>query len=58
MPEATVNEDRFLAARKDNVGIAGKITAVKTEAKAKCMQKLADEQFRLCVDLPDSRHPL
>jgi hypothetical protein len=58
MPEATVNEDRFLATRKDDVGIPGKVTPVKTEAKAQCMQKLANHEFRLCVDLPDPRHAL
>jgi hypothetical protein len=58
MPEATVDQDYFLATGKDNVGIARKVSAMETKAKAECMQKLADHQFRTCVYLPDPSHAL
>jgi hypothetical protein len=56
MPEATVNEDHLVAARKDDVGIAGKVAAMKTKTKAECMQKLSYHEFRLCIDFSDPRH--
>ena len=42
VPETTMHKDDFFAARKDDVRLSGQVSAVQSIAKAKSIQKVAD----------------
>lgn len=56
VPETAVNEDRDLSARQDDIGSAGQILPVQSEAKARSEQGPPDSEFRSGVLAPDSGH--
>jgi hypothetical protein len=58
MPEAPLNLDDFAAARKDDVGAAWEILAMKAKTKAEGMKELPDSKFGLGVGFFDARHAL
>lgn len=51
-----MDEDNGASPGKDDVGLAGQIPAMKTEAKTEGMQKAADDQLRYGVPTWDARH--
>jgi hypothetical protein len=58
MPEATVNEDDHPSWSEDDIGTAGKILAMQSEAIAETMQQATNQQLRLSVSPFDTRHSL
>lgn len=56
MPETAVHKDNGFVARKDQVRFPGQVFRMQTVTQPGRMQRLADQQFRLCVASFDSRH--
>ena len=58
VPEASVHEDRYLAARHRDVGSARQVTTMQSEAVPQCEQRLAYQHLRQGVFAPDAGHHL
>lgn len=56
VPEAPVDEHNGLVARKDDVGTAGQIPAMKTEAESQLVKAAAEHKLRFGVLTPDTTH--
>lgn len=56
VPEATMYKNNSLPLGKDDVRPSGKIAIVQSEAKARCMKHLADEEFGTSVLAPNTAH--
>jgi hypothetical protein len=53
MPEAAMNEDGDTVGRQHEIGPAGQVASLKTEAETARVQSLADRQFRSSVTSTD-----
>lgn len=56
MPETAVNEDDLFEAGEHHIRLAGEVFAMQAEAVAHPMNYGANEQFGLCVFIPNLRH--
>jgi hypothetical protein len=56
VPEAAVDEDRYLPAGQDDVGDAGKVAAVESKAKAQPVEDATDSDLGSGILPPDPRH--
>jgi hypothetical protein len=56
VPETAMNEDNSLIPGENNVGFAGKLSAVQAEAESFGKQLLAEQEFGLCILPPDAGH--
>jgi hypothetical protein len=51
-----VDEDRFPSARKDEVGLSGKVSAMQPVSIAKAMQEAANRQFGASITAAHAFH--
>lgn len=56
MPETTMHEDRGMKPANDDVGLTSQVLPVDSEAITAPVEAAADQEFRLRVLSPDSRH--
>lgn len=56
VPEAAMHPDQRMMLGEDQIRLARKVSALKPEAEAACMQTLADDQLRFGIPPPDCRH--
>jgi hypothetical protein len=56
MPEAAIDENHGVEVREHKIRTAGQVAAVKTEAKAACVQTTAHQHLWLGVLAPDTAH--
>lgn len=56
VPETPMNKHNYFVFREDDIGPAGKVFNVKTEAKATAVQSTAQQHFRLRILSPDTPH--
>lgn len=56
VPEAAMHEDDFLAARKNDVRLAGQVRPMQFVLHLQCVEHRADDNLGLCVFTLDSRH--
>lgn len=56
MPKTTMDEDNAAPARKDEVGFAGEVPAMKSIAVPKAVQEFPQAQFRFGVPALYERH--
>lgn len=56
MPEASVYEDNFPAAREHEVGPSNEPFATKAVPVTQFVSRSANNHFRLCIPLPDCPH--
>jgi hypothetical protein len=56
VPEASMHEDRFFPAPKNQIGFSWKIARVKPVAVTHCMNEMPDEHLRLRILAADTPH--
>lgn len=56
VPEAAVDENDLAARREDQIGLAGKVFGVQTEAVTHPVDEAANRKFRPCVSRPHRSH--
>jgi hypothetical protein len=58
MPKASVDEDRDMITRKNEIGPTREATIMKAEAKSKSMERSSNDHLRARVAPFDARHDL